>query len=201
MARKAGHATGRRRRGRELRLTVQAVFCLESLWGKAEDVVAAIMAGPVFHRCTAMRRSLIPLALFALSNLSIATAGVHVGLGPVDEVEGVGSQALTLSWETEAPHPWEFMAGVIDQREKAMMHTPRVYFGAVSKRFTWKGWFAQGGIAATNSNTEVLSEHWQFMTGIGYRHKRFTVSLRHLSNANTGGRNRGENLLLVQYGF
>lgn len=201
MARKAGHATGRCCRGRELRLTIQAVFCLESSWGKARGTVAAIMAGSVFHRCTVMRRSLLPVTLFALFNLSSATAGVHVGLGPVDEVEGVGSQALTLSWETDATHPWEFMAGVIDQRDKAAMRTPRVYFGAVSKRFTWKGWFAQGGIAATNSDTEVLSEHWQFMTGIGYRHKRLTVSLRHLSNANTGGRNRGENLLLLQYGF
>jgi len=43
--------------------------------------------------------------------------------------------------------------------------------------------------------------NWQFMTGIGYRHDRFTVSLRHLSNANTGGRNRGGKLLLFQYGF
>lgn len=148
-----------------------------------------------------MRRSLLPVALLLLFNLPTAAADVHVGLGPADEIEGVGSKALTLSWETDATHPWEVMAGVIDARDKPAMRTPRVYFGAVSKRFTWKGWFAQGGIAATNSDTEVLSRHWQFMTGIGYRHQRFTVSLRHLSNANTGGRNRGENLLLFQYGF
>ncbi len=149
-----------------------------------------------------MRRSLLSVVLLVvLFNPAIAAAGVHVGLGPADEIEGVGSKAVTLSWETEATHPWEFMLGAIDARDKAAMRTPRVYFASASKRFTWRGWFAQGGIAATNSDTEVLSEHWQFMTGIGYRHKRVTVSLRHLSNANTGGRNRGENLLLFQYGF
>lgn len=148
-----------------------------------------------------MRRMLAPVALVALFQLPAAAAGVHVGIGPVDEVEGVSSKALTLSWEADATHPWEFMGGVIDARDKSAMRTPRVYFASLSKRFTWKGWFAQGGIAATNVDTEVLSKHWQFMTGIGYRHKNFTASLRHLSNANTGGRNRGENLLLFQYGF
>ncbi len=148
-----------------------------------------------------MYRSLCCIGLMALLNLSVATAGVHVGIGAVDEIEGVSSKTATLSWETKARHPWEFMAGVIDARDAPAMHTPRVYFASISKRFTWNGWFAQGGIAATNSDTEALSEHWQFMTGIGYRYQRFTVSLRHLSNANTGGRNRGENLLLLQYGF
>lgn len=140
----------------------------------------------------------VPALLFASAG---ARAGFHAGVAMADEVEGVGSHALTLSWETPARHPWEFMLGSIAARDEAAMRTPRVYFASVSKRFTWRGWFAQGGIAATNTDTEVLSHHWQFQTGIGYRYQRFTFSLRHLSNANTGGRNRGENLLLVQYGF
>ncbi|MCX7557492.1 acyloxyacyl hydrolase [Xanthomonadaceae bacterium JHOS43] len=148
-----------------------------------------------------MHRALVSILLLVLLNAPLAVADVHVGLGPVDEVEGVGSKTFTLSWETDATHPWEFMLGGIDARDDTAMRTPRVWFASVSKRFTWNGWFAQGGIAATNSDTDVLSEHWQFMTGLGYRYQRFTVSLRHLSNANTGGRNRGENLLLLQYGF
>lgn len=141
------------------------------------------------------------ITLIGLCGALPASAGIHVGLGPVDEIDGKGSKMLAVSWENEARHPWEVMAGVIDERDSTIVSTPRVYFASISKRFTWKGWFAQGGIAATNSDTEVLSRHWQFMTGIGYRHDRFTVSLRHLSNANTGGRNRGENFLLFQYGF
>lgn len=130
-----------------------------------------------------------------------ANAGFHAGAAWVDEIDGVASHALTLSWETPAQHPWEFMLGYIAARNAAAARTPDVYFGSVSKRFTWRGWFVQGGIAATNSETEALSRHWQFQTGIGYRYQCLTFSLRHLSNANTGGRNRGENLLLVQYGF
>lgn len=148
-----------------------------------------------------MRPARSLLALIFAFNLPVAMAGVHVGAGPVDEIDGVGNKVLAVSWETEAQHPWELMLGTIDARNSSRMTTPRVWFASASKRFTWNGWFAQGGIAATSSDNEVLSNHWQFMTGIGYRHKRMTVSLRHLSNANTGGRNRGENLLLFQYGF
>ena len=140
----------------------------------------------------------VPALLFASAG---ARAGFHAGVAMADEIDGVASHALTLSWETPTRHPWEFMLGYIAARNAAAARTPDVYFGSVSKRFIWRGWFVQGGIVATNSETEALSKHWQFQTGIGYRYQRLTFSLRHLSNANTGGRNRGENLLLVQYGF
>ena len=61
--------------------------------------------------------------------------------------------------------------------------------------------FAQGGIAYADVDNDVLSNHFQFQTGIGYDFGRVSISLRHLSNANTGGRNRGENLLLLDYAF
>lgn len=130
-----------------------------------------------------------------------AHAGFHVGASPVDEIDGQGSVMVGVSWETEHKHPWEVIVGLIDGRDPDPTATPDVYFAAVSKRFTWHGFFVQGGVAMTNSDTEVLSEHWQFQTGIGYRYKRFTASIRHLSNANTGGRNRGENYLFLSYGF
>lgn len=131
-----------------------------------------------------------------------AVAGVHLGVSYVDEIEGESSEAVTLSYLTEARHPWEFMAGHIRARDRSgPVATPSVNFLSASKRYTWRGWFAQGGIAWTDSDTEVLSNNWQFMTGVGYGWQRWTLSLRHLSNANTGGRNRGENLLILQYGF
>lgn len=131
-----------------------------------------------------------------------ASAGFNVGVAYVDEIEGESSQALTLGYLTQARHPWEFMAGHIRSRDRGgPVATPGVNFLSASKRFTWRGWFAQGGIAWTDSDTEVLSKNWQFMTGAGYGFERWTLSLRHLSNANSGGRNRGENLLIVEYGF
>ena len=150
-----------------------------------------------------MARTLVVLvcALLGLSLSTLAHAGFHVGGGPVDEIDGQGSYMVGVSWETEQAHPWEVIVGRIDGRDPDPTATPDVYFAAVSKRFTWRGFFVQGGVAMTNSDTEVLSEHWQFQTGLGYRYKHFTASIRHLSNANTGGRNRGENYLFLSYGF
>ena len=148
-----------------------------------------------------MSRSSLALFLLTLFGSSNVVASVHAGLAWVNEIDGAPSAAMTLSWETDDAHPWEVMGGVIRSRHDAHLRTPRVLFGSASKRFTWNGWFVQGGIAATSSDTDVLSAHWQFATGAGYRQGRFTVSLRHLSNASTSGDNRGETLMLFQYGF
>jgi hypothetical protein len=145
---------------------------------------------------------LLCAGLLAL-HATAASAGVEVGVAHVDEIEGESTHALSLSYLTRGTHPWEFMAGHIQSRSRfSPVHSPNVAFAALSKRLSWRGWFVQGGIAVTDSDTEALSHHWQFMTGGGYRFNRhWTLSLRHLSNANTGGHNRGENLLMLQYGF
>ncbi len=139
----------------------------------------------------------------AVAMLFAATAGatLHVGAGPVDEIDGEGSYLATVAWLTEAEHPYEFIAGYIDGRDAPNIVTPEVFFLSASKRFTWRGWFAQGGIAYADVDNDVLSNHFQFQTGIGYDFGRVSLSLRHLSNANTGGRNRGETFLLLDYGF
>lgn len=142
------------------------------------------------------------LAMLALLLARPAAAGLEVGLGVVDEIDGEGSQIATLSWLTTQEHPWEYLAGVIGSRDMTLSGpTDDVFFVSVSKRLTWRGWFAQGGIAWADSDNEVLSKNFQFQTGAGYDFGRLSVSLRHLSNANTGGRNRGETWLQLQYGF
>lgn len=128
-----------------------------------------------------------------------AHASWHLGAGPVDEIEGKGTWHASVAWLTEHTHPWEFIVGRIDGRDSMVLSTPDVYWVSAAKRFTWRGWFVQSGVAWTNSDTEVLSKHFQFQTGIGYDFGRISISLRHLSNANTGGRNRGENLLVLDY--
>lgn len=149
-------------------------------------------------------RACVAAALFAVSAPSMAS--VHVGVGPVDEIDGDRSALVTLAWLTEATHPWEFIAGYIDGRDSSAVdssgiRTPGTLFISASKRFTWKHWFAQSGIAYADADNEVLSNHFQFQTGVGYDFGRVSLSLRHLSNANTGGRNRGETFLLLDYGF
>ena len=130
-----------------------------------------------------------------------ASAGVHVGVGPVDEIDGEDSWLATAAWLTDGEHPWEFIVGYIRERDTVRLQTPDVFWISVSKRLTWRKWFTQSGIAYANVDNDVLSKHFQFQTTVGYDFGRVSVSLRHLSNANTGGRNRGETFLLVDYGF
>lgn len=137
----------------------------------------------------------------ALAFSAPSKAGVQIGAGLVDEIEGDRSTMLTLAWLTEATHPWEFIVGYIDARDTSAIRTPGTLFISASKRYTWKRWFAQSGIAYADADNDVLSNHFQFQTGVGYDFGRASLSLRHLSNANTGGRNRGETFLLLDYGF
>ena len=130
-----------------------------------------------------------------------AHAGVQVGVGLVDEIDGEGSVLGTVAWLTEHEHPYEFILGYFDARTDPAIRTPGTVWISASKRFTWRGWFAQGGIAWADADNEVLSEHFQFQTGAGYDFGELSLSLRHLSNADTGGRNRGETFLLLDYAF
>lgn len=139
-------------------------------------------------------------AALALAWGSQAHAGWHAGVGAVDEIDGEDSWMATVSWRTDHAHPYEVIAGYIAERDENIV-TPDVFWISASKRFTWRHWFAQGGIAWADVDNEVLSNHFQFQTGIGYDFGRLELSLRHLSNANTGGRNRGETFLLLDYGF
>lgn len=149
-----------------------------------------------------MKHALIAVLLAAgLAGAGHANAGFQIGVGPVDEVDGESSWLATVAWLTEGEHPWEFILGHIAERDTAVIRTPDVFWVSAAKRLTWKRWFVQSGIAYADVDNEVLSNHLQFQTGIGYDFGRVSVSLRHLSNANTGGRNRGETFLLVDYAF
>lgn len=149
-------------------------------------------------------RTLLPL-LFTLTALFSAPAAAlefELGAGPVDEIDGEGSWIATAAWLTEERHPWELAVGAIGGRDRVPgASTSETVFVSFSKRLTWKGWFAQGGIAYADSDNEVLSKHWQFRTAVGYDFGKISVSLGHLSNGNTGGRNRGETFALLTYSF
>jgi hypothetical protein len=146
-----------------------------------------------------MRWIALAVACIALVASPRAFAGWHVGAGLVDEIEGDGTGMATVAWVTDAEHPFEFIAGYIVERDGAQLRTPNTFWISASKRFTWRHWFVQSGIAWADVDNEVLSKHFQFQTGIGYDFGRLSLSLRHLSNANTGGRNRGETFLLLDF--
>lgn len=131
-----------------------------------------------------------------------ARADTAVGLGAAKAIDGEPAHVLTLAWRSEQRHPWELMLGYIAQRDYAgRAPLSDALLLAASKRFTWRGWFASGGVAWVSEDNEVLSGHGQFLTAAGWQGRRWSVSLRHLSNGDTGGRNRGETFLLVERAF
>jgi hypothetical protein len=150
------------------------------------------------ERC-AMRRLSLAALLAASLFAPTASASWHVGAAAVDEIDGEETVMASVAYLTEAEHPWEFIVGYIDGRDSTVITTPGTAWISASKRFTWNRWFVQSGIAYADADNEVLSKHFQFQTGAGYDFGRLSLSLRHLSNANTGGRNRGETFLLVDY--
>jgi hypothetical protein len=152
------------------------------------------------QEATIMRRVAIAVLLpLAWCMARPAWGGVHAGGGWADQIDSEGAAVVSLSWVGTQRHPWEVMAGYIAKREDAAV--PDATFLALGKRLTWRRWFAGGGVAWVSEDNEVLSGHGQFLTAAGYDFGRMTVSLRHLSNASTNGRNHGETFLLLEVGF
>ncbi|HSM11495.1 MAG TPA: hypothetical protein VK827_08000 [Lysobacter sp.] len=152
--------------------------------------------------CAACRRGCGALlaSVVLVSPLAHAGPGFGIGGGVTDEIDGERTAVLTMSWLGRGRHPWEFSAGRLGARDDVEpLPVPATWFIAVSKRLTWRRWFVSGGIALSDHDGAVLSGHGQFYTGVGYTTGAWTASLRHLSNGDTGGRNRGESFALVEY--
>lgn len=153
-------------------------------------------AGATFRRGCGATLVLVALA----SPLAHAEAGFGIGGGVTDEIDGERTAVVTVSWLGRGRHPWEFSGGRLGRRaDVEPSPVPATWFVAVSKRLTWRRWFVSGGIALSDHDGDVLSGHGQFYTGAGYTTGTWTASLRHLSNGDTGGRNRGESFALVEY--
>ena len=148
------------------------------------------------------RFRLVALGLLALLAAAPCRADWEIGVGPLDEIDGEGSFGGSLAYLTTQTHPWEVSLGHFEGRDaSAVQQTPDVTYIGFSKRLTWRSFYATLGVALTDSDNDVLSGNGQFMTGAGWQFGDFSISLRHLSNANTGGRNRGENILQLHWRF
>ena len=151
-------------------------------------------------------RPFLPALLFAASSLAASVANARdgrsfeAGIGYADEIEGESSYVATLGWLSHHEHPYEVVLGHIADRD-GTIETPSATFLGASKRLYWRRWFASLGVALTDVENDVLSSTGQFMTGAGFTADRWTISVRHLSNADTGGRNRGETFVLFAFRF
>lgn len=141
-------------------------------------------------------------AIVGLGLSGSAHAEFELGGGVAADIDGENTAVATFAYLTEQRHPWEFLVGYFDQRkDDGMVTVEDTFWGGISKRFTWHGLYASFGVAYAQEDNEVLSDHLQFQSAAGYRLDRFSVSIRHLSNGSTGGRNRGETFLLLHVAF
>lgn len=138
------------------------------------------------------------LALLAAA--SARAAGWEIGGGYADQIDGEASWLATVAYVTsEQRFPWEFMLGYIDGRTEANPGSRADQgFAALSKRWQPVNHaFVSVGMAANSDDNDVLSGHIQFMSTLGIRFDRFSVSVRHLSNAGITGNNHGETFFLL----
>lgn len=152
------------------------------------------VAGPE-SRAPMIRRRIACLTLL-LAGSGACMAEVRLGLGIADEIDGRTAPVATVAWSSAQRHPWEVMGGYIRGRNGAVH--PDAAFVGLSRRLTWRRWSVSGGVAWVSIDNDVLSGHGQFLTGAAYDIGRTRIGLRHLSNASTNGRNRGETMLLLE---
>lgn len=146
------------------------------------------------------RAVVLGVLLVVLSPPGHAGEGPGIGVGLTEEIDGERTEVLVLSWLGKRRHPWELAAGYLGRRTRLQGGGAQpTVFVAMSKRLTWRRWFISGGIALSDHDGDVLSGHGQFYTGAGFEAGAWALSLRHLSNGDTGGRNRGETFALLEF--
>lgn len=142
-----------------------------------------------------------------MASAPVVAGTIELALGLADEVGGQQSLAGTASLHLleDRPISLELLTGHIDDRPRRVneIGNPDEYFVGFTLRRQFGPWFFGGGGAwvPDRSLSEVLSSNGQFMQVAGYRRGAFSLSLRHLSNASTGGRNRGETFLTAGWRF
>jgi hypothetical protein len=129
-----------------------------------------------------------------------ALAEWRIGGGVADEIDGRSAGVATVSWTSGQRVPWEAMVGFIGERERkdAFARVPEAVFVALGRRVAWRRLSASAGLAWVSVDNDVLSGHAQILTGVGVDLGRVRVGVRHISNAGTEGRNRGETFALVE---
>ncbi len=147
-----------------------------------------------------LRNIAIPLVSLMLA--SAANAGEwQASVGIADELDDDYAPVVTLGYVTGHRFPVEIVCGYIGSRHLAPGEVDPTWFLGTSLRWTGSWWFVGGGVAAVNDQSEVLSSWYQFMTLAGVRKGDWVLTVRHLSNASTRGRNRGETFLTLGWAW
>ena len=148
---------------------------------------------------------LAPLALL-LAASAPAYAEYEVSYAHVDEIDGEVSQGFFATWLRPVERWREagvysevFVGGIRGRDGFPGRDDEDVYFLGAGLRKHWGGFYLGGGVAVLDHSNSLLSSRGQFVTSLGWTHKHLALGFRHVSNANTGGNNDGENLLTLGY--
>lgn len=145
--------------------------------------------------------------VLALACATPVRAEIEIGYAHVDEIDGQTSRGFVASW-LRPVRRWpkaglytEVFVGGIGGRDSQVLADDRRdnYFAGAGLRKHFGGFFVGTGLAAVSRKTTLLSSGGQFVTSIGWARGHLALAFRHVSNANTGGNNDGENLLSLSY--
>lgn len=145
------------------------------------------------------RASLAMLTL--LAPISALAGEWQVSAGFADEIDDDHAPVATVGYLTEHRFPIEIVGGYIGSRRIGSGAIDPTWFVGADLRWAGDWWFVGGGLAFVSEESEILSSDYQFMTLGGLRWSNWILTLRHLSNANTGGRNRGETFMTLGYAW
>ncbi|MEO6065466.1 MAG: acyloxyacyl hydrolase [Lysobacterales bacterium] len=152
-----------------------------------------------------MRVALALVALLGALSAAPASAAYEIAGGYVDTIDGQETWTGHVTWLSDHRFPWEITGGYIAARDDfSPKLSPDTFYVSFAKRYVHRsGVFFAGGVVLTNTDSgdRVLSGPFQFVNGIGWQGERIVVTVRHMSNANFTGKNRGENLLTVGWRF
>lgn len=125
----------------------------------------------------------------------------QVTVGIADKVDDDYAPTIGVSYLTDHRFPIEVMGGYIGSRQLDSGPAGPTWFAGAGLRWQGDWWFLGGGVALVSKQSEILSSAYQFVTTAGVRHGPWLASIRHLSNASTRGRNRGETFLSIGWAW
>ena len=140
--------------------------------------------------------ALMAASLIALAP-SMASADTYLSAGYTGMHNGGRGRVLMVDWVPTGSR-WDYTIGNIGGAGRDNRDTT---FVAASYQIVDEHLWASFGPALITHQTETLTSTYQFMTTFGYHKGNWAFGVRHLSNGGLRGKNIGENLVFVGWGF
>lgn len=137
------------------------------------------------------RKLLKAVLLVFLPIAASAQPDVRFGGGFSDELDGHSTHVAALGVSLGARHDWELAVTHFGERNMRQRVPSRTVVSA-ARRFGSGRFQLLFGPALNDHGDEILSGHWQWISGLEVSTRLGRLSIRHLSNGGMTGRNRGE---------